>query len=276
MRFWCTSSQGVAWTWSWQPYVGVWAFIIIIGVAYWLHLRKLGLPAPPHDRRLRRREIVFFALGLLALWLALDWPIAPLGMGYLASVHMVQYVLIALIAPPLILLGVPQASFKKLDDRPRIMATLRNTSQPLVAFFIFNILITITHWPSLVDPFMSSQLGAFALDMGWLVAGLVFWWPLISHVPAWPRFLPAFKLAYLGLNGIIIRPPFFILLFSKFPAYATYELAPPIPGTSALSDQQLAAGIMKLGTALVMVVAMVFVFGEWVRSSKRGTAARAS
>jgi len=55
-----------------------------------------------------------------------------------------------------------------------------------------------------------------------------------------------------------------------------HELAPPIPGTSALSDQQLAAGIMKLGTALVMVVAMIFVFGEWVRSSKRGTAARTS
>jgi len=121
---------------------------------------------------------------------------------------------------------------------------------------------------------MSLQFGDLALDMGELVAECVFWWPLISHVPAWPRFLPAFKLAYLGLNGIIVRPPFFILLFSKFPAYATYELAPPIPGTTALSDRQLAAGIMKLGTALV--VAMIFVFGEWVRSSKRGTAARAS
>jgi cytochrome c oxidase assembly factor CtaG len=108
--------------------------------------------------------------------------------------------------------------------------------------------------------------------MAWLLAGLVFWWPLIAPVPAWPRFVPLFQLAYLGLNGIIIRPPFFILLFSKFPAYATYELAPPIPGTSALSDQQLAAGIMKLGTALVMVVAMVFVFGEWVRSSKKSDA----
>jgi putative membrane protein len=271
MRLWCTSSQGVAWDWTWQPYLGVWVFILLIAIAYWLHLRRLDLSIT-EDCTQRRRRIVFFALGLLSLWLALDWPIAPLGMGYLASVHMVQYMLIALVAPPLFLLGVSAASYEKLKDRPRALAMLRNTTQPIVAFFIFNVIITVTHWPALVDPFMSSQIGAFALDMAWLVAGLVFWWPLIATVPSWPRFLPLFQLAYLGLNGIIIRPPFFILLFSKFPAYATYELAPPIPGTSALSDQQLAAGIMKLGTALVMVVAMVFVFGAWVRSSKKSDA----
>jgi cytochrome c oxidase assembly factor CtaG len=66
----------------------------------------------------------------------------------------------------------------------------------------------------------------------------------------------------------MIRPAFFILLFSKFPAYATYELAPPIGSTSAVSDQQLAAGLMKLGSAWAMVVAMAFVFASWVRSSQ--------
>jgi len=271
MRLWCTSSQGIAWDWTWQPYVGVWVLVISIAVAYWLHLRRLD-PSVSDDPAQRRRRNVFFALGLLSLWLALDWPIGPLGMGYLASVHMVQYMLIALIAPPLLLLGLPTASYEKLGDRPRALAALRNTTQPIIAFFIFNVIITVTHWPALVDPFMSSQIGSFVLDMAWLVAGLLFWWPVIAPVPAWPRFVPLFQLAYLGLNGIIIRPPFFILLFSKYPAYATYELAPPIPGTSALSDQQLAAGIMKLGTALVMVVAMVFVFGKWVRSSKRSGA----
>ncbi len=271
MRLWCTSSQGVAWDWTWQPYPGVWIFIALVAVAYWLHRRRLE-SSVLEDNSKRRRRIVFFALGLISLWLALDWPIAPLGMGYLASVHMVQYMLIALVAPPLFLFGFSAASYDTLSDRPRLLAMLRNTAQPIIAFFIFNVIITVTHWPALVDPFMRSQVGAFALDMAWLVAGLVFWWPLIAPVPAWPRFVPLFQLAYLGLNGIIIRPPFFILLFSKFPAYATYELAPPIPGTSALSDQQLAAGIMKLGTALVMVVAMVFVFAGWVRSSKRSDA----
>jgi putative membrane protein len=108
------------------------------------------------------------------------------------------------------------------------VTTLRNLTQPLVAFFVFNIIIIAAHWPSLADPLMAGQFGSFVIDISWLFAGLLFWWPLISPIPAWPQFVPLLRLAYLGLNGIIPRPPFFILLFSKFPAYATCELAPPI------------------------------------------------
>ncbi|UCF19753.1 MAG: cytochrome c oxidase assembly protein [Gemmatimonadota bacterium] len=275
MRWWCASSRGVAWDWTWQPYIGVWALVALLAVFYWLQVRKLPIPESPTERSRRRRQAILFGGGALALWSALDWPLGPLGSGYLASVHMVQYLLLALIGPPLLLLGLPGTSYDKLRAWPRALTVLRNTTQPLVAFFIFNVAVTVTHWPSLVDPLMRSQVGSFVLDISWLLAGIIFWWPLISPVPEWPRFAPIFKMAYLGLNGIMIRPPFFILLFSKFPAYATYELAPPIPGTSALSDQQLAAGIMKLGSALIMVVAMVLVFSDWVRSSQRQEPARA-
>ena len=35
-----------------------------------------------------------------------------------------------------------------------------------------------THWPAVVDAWMQTQLGSFALDTVWLGAGLVFWWPV--------------------------------------------------------------------------------------------------
>jgi putative membrane protein len=233
--------------------------IIVLAVSYFQIIRRL-------DSRDRRRTL-FFAAGLISLWLALDWPLGALGAGYLASVHIVQYLLIAVVAPPLLLSGLPRQTFDDLNRHPRVMAMLRYVAQPLIAFFIFNVVISVVHWPSLVDLFMSSQLGAFALDMTWLVVGLIFWWPVISPVPEQPGFTHLWKLAYLGLNGILIRPAFLFLMFSKFPAYATYELAPPIGRMTALSDQQLAAGIMKLGTAWIMVTAMAFVFRDWVSSS---------
>jgi cytochrome c oxidase assembly factor CtaG len=268
MQWWCSASRGVAWSWTWQAYPGVWLFIGLIALAYGLHVRRSDISATGSARH-PSRAIIYFATGLFALWLALDWPLAPLGSGYLASVHMIRYLLIALVAPPLLLLGLPAVSYMRLNHRPRLVALLREATQPLVAFFIFNVVISVTHWPSIVDRLMATQLGSFALDIAWLGAGLIFWWPLLSPVPERPRFTHVWKLAYLGLNGIIIRPAFFILLFSKFPAYATYELAPPIGGTSPVSDQQLAAGLMKLGTAWAMVVAMGFVFADWVRSSEK-------
>ncbi|KPK66361.1 MAG: hypothetical protein AMS21_02550 [Gemmatimonas sp. SG8_38_2] len=267
MQWWCASSQGVAWSWAWRPYIGVWLFIILLAIAYLLYSRRAGSSD--------RRHILLFSAGLLSLWVALDWPLGPLGSGYLASVHMLRYLLISLIAPPLLLLGVPKQAYESLGNRPRALVFLGNTTQPLVAFFIFNVVISITHWPSLVDRLMVTQIGSFFLDIIWLAAGVVFWWPVVSPVPEWPRFTHVWKLAYLGLNGIIIRPVFFILLFSKFPAYAIYELAPPIGTASALSDQQFAAGIMKLGSAWVMLIAMGFVFFSWVRSSENTSSDRA-
>jgi cytochrome c oxidase assembly factor CtaG len=269
MQWWCSSSQGVAWSWTWQAYPGVWLFIALIALVYGLHIRRTAAVRSVETQSRRSRDVAYFAAGLVSLWVALDWPLGPLGSGYLASVHMVRYLLIALVAPPLLLLGIPADSYARLKSRLRLHAFLQDITQPLIAFFIFNIVISITHWPSLVDWLMATQLGSFVLDLAWLGAGLVFWWPLASPVPEWPKFTHVWKLGYLGLNGIIVRPAFFILLFSKFPAYATYELAPPIGRISPVSDQQLAAGIMKLGTAWAMVVAMAFVFADWVRSSEK-------
>jgi putative membrane protein len=92
---------------------------------------------------------------------------------------------------------------------------------------------------------------------------------VIVPVPDWPRFTHLWKLAYLGLNGVLVHPTAMLLFFARYPAYRTYELAPPIPGTSPLSDQQLAAGVMKLGSALVLVVAMGIIFASWVRVAER-------
>lgn len=264
MRLWCSASAGAAWSWAWQPYLGAWLLVAVLAVGYALHLRRM---APALDPGSRRGRIFYFSTGLFALWLALDWPLAALGAGYLASVHMLRYLLISLVAPPLLLLGVPEATYHRLERWPRMTAVLRNLTQPLIAFFLFNVVVSVLHWPSLVDLLMSGQLGGFVLDISWLLAGLIFWWPLISPVPAYPRFTHVWKLAYLGLNGILIRPVFLYLLFARFPAYATYELAPPIGGTTALADQQLAAGVMKLGTALIMVTAMAIVFHAWTKEA---------
>jgi putative membrane protein len=165
MQFWCSSSAGVAWSWAWRPYLGVWILLAVIAGVYFWRLRRYEPAHTNADCQAAKRRMTFFVAALCCLWLALDWPVAALGAGYLASVHMVQYLLIALVVPPLLLLSIPPAAYQRLNAMPRVMTLLHNTTQPLIAFFIFNLVISVVHWPSLVDIFMSSQLGAFALDM---------------------------------------------------------------------------------------------------------------
>ncbi len=266
MQWWCSAS-GAAWSWSWQAYPGVWILIVLLAVGYARHSRQAR-------RRwgdvVTRRHLVAFGGGIVLLWLALDWPIGPLGASYLASVHMVQFLMVGLAAPALLLLGFSRSAYQSLQGHPRVMALLNPLTHPAAAFLIFNVMMTITHWPVVVDGLMPSQIGSFALDMAWLVSGLVFWWPLVSPVPERRWFGDILQGAYLALNAIIIAPPFALLLFSKFPVYAIYELAPPIGHGTALDDQQTAGALMKVGSAWILAVGIGFIVYRWYRRTGPG------
>jgi putative membrane protein len=237
--------------------------MVLLVLAY----RRLVLRsfADPESLEITRWRRVAFGLGVLLLWASLDWPLGPLGAGYLASVHMSQFLAVGVAAPALLLLSVPPKVFDGLLTRPRTLSTLEEVTSPLTAFFIFNIVMTVTHWPGVVDSLMPTQVGSFMLDLAWFAGGLIFWWPVIAPVPHRPAFHPLGKIGYLALNAFLVRPPFAMMIFSEHPIYSIYELAPP-PGGDALSDQQFAGAIMKIGTAWIFFVGVVVVFKRWVHS----------
>jgi putative membrane protein len=280
MQWWC-SARGVPWDWSWTAYPGVWLFILVLVTIHVALRCASGAERPgasdrsPADvaarpRKVRRRlEIASFAGGVLLLWIALDWPLGALGAGYLAAAHAVQFLLIALVAPPLLLLGIPTAAYRRLEARPRALAVLRLVTRPLIAFPLFNIVIGLTHWPRVVDTLMATQPGSFVLDLSWLLAALVFWWPVVAPVPRRPGFSHPLKIGYLIANTIAGTAVFIFLAFSEFPLYAVYELAPPIEWLDTRADQQVAGFIMKVGGGLAMWTAITVVFVHWLVVERR-------
>ena len=259
MQWWC-SAQGLAWSWTWRPYLGVWVMVALLVAAY-VHLarRSGGVPAG---------KVGAFAAGVACLWVALDWPVGALAAGYLASVHMVQFLLVALVAPPLLLLAVPDAAWERLAKRRALVRALEPATRPLVAAIVFNALVWLTHWPRLVDGLMGYQAGSFAIDMLWILAGLVFWWPVVARVPERQRFGYPLKIAYLIFATVANTGVFIYLTFTHLPVYATYELAPPIPWISAREDQQVAGLLMKMGGGVVLWTAIGALFVRWFQAEE--------
>lgn len=262
MSFWC-SAQTAAWDWTWRPYVGIWLFVGLIAGTYIMHVRGLARRGELSGRGARKQHYVWFGLGVLALWAGLDWPLGTLGAGYLMSVHIVQFLLVGMIAPALMLLGVPHASYVGLERHPGLRKWIRELSSPLVALVIFNLGISITHWPTVVDYLMATQLGAMTSDLLWVTFGLIFWWPVIAPIPERPQFSPLAKILYLAVNIVLVRPPVLVMLFTENPVYATYELAPTIRGIFALEDQQFAGGLMKIGSSWILMIGISAVLYHW-------------
>ena len=256
MQWWC-SAQGVAWDWTWRPYVGVWVLVLLVAVAYAKVVRDVG-----GWRSVGWRGITFL-VGLGVMWVALDWPIGALAAGYLASVHMVQFLLVGLVAPVLLLLGVPGPAYERLRGHSTMREVISRVTHPVVAIATINIILVFNHWPTVVDALMASQVGSFTIDMLWLFGGTLFWWPVVSPVPARPGFTYPLKLAYLIANTILSTAPFLYLTFSQLPVYATYELAPPVGWITKQQDQQLAGVLAKLGSGLVLWTAITVLFFRW-------------
>jgi cytochrome c oxidase assembly factor CtaG len=217
-----------------------------------------------------RVHVACFALGLGALWIALDWPIGALGAGYLASVHMVQFLVLAMVVPPLMLYGVPSGAYARL---PRwLMAAIRPVTRRAIAFVTFNLLVLGTHAPFVVDGLMTSQIGSFLIDLAWLGGGLIFWWPVIVGTPGGSQLRELGKVGYLGLQLIAMKPIFVYLTFSTYPQYATYELAARVSGISARADQQIAGLLMEVVGMIIILIAVGAVFVRWNASEQRQAA----
>ena len=269
MTWWC-SATGELWTWTWRAYPGVWLFVGLLAAWYWRTLRL----SP--DRAVDRRSVgpsvghsvAWFVCGILCIWLALDWPLGALGAGYLASMHTVSYILLALVAPPCLILGIPREVQLRSLERPKLSPVLRLAARPWFALGLFNVILFVTHIPDVVDALMASQLGALLIDLGWLVGGLVLWWPVMGPSPQLVTMRRPMKMAYLFASTLPPIIPSAFLTFAEYPLYATYELAPRVfPVLTAQQDQQVAGLLMKLVGDLPVWLAFGVIFFRWARES---------
>ncbi len=280
MRWWC-SATGEPWTWAWRAYPGVWLFVLLLGVWYWRVVwRARGqaggatvggiVTAEGGDRlptaRPPVRPTISFAAGLVCIWLSLDWPIGALGAGYLTSVHTVTYILLTMVAPPLLLLGIPPEIMVRGAVSARWGGVLRFGAKPWFALLIFNAVVLITHMPATVDQLMASQVGAFVVDLAWMIAGLALWWPVMGPSPEVVTLKRPMKMAYLFASTLLPIIPSAFLTFAQYPLYATYELAPRIiAGFSAQEDQQVAGLLMKIVGDLPVWFGFAVIFFRWSR-----------
>ena len=112
----------------------------------------------------------------MVIFLALLSPLHILSDGYLFSAHMLQHVLLTLVAPPLLILGTPDWLLRRLMRPDIIFILVRRATHPVVAFVAFNGVFSIWHMPALYNVSMTNHgvhIGEHLLFIGAAIPALV-------------------------------------------------------------------------------------------------------
>ena len=209
------------------------------------------------------RQVATFTAGVLVIFVALLSPIHELSDHYLFSAHMVQHVLLTLVAPPLLILGLPDWLIRPLLRPNWSFRLARLSTHPLTAFATFNIIFSVWHIPALYNSSVTNHGVHIGEHLLFMVTAVLMWWPIASNMPELPRLSYAFRMAYLFLLSIAQIIVFAPITFAREPLYQFYVSAPRVWGISPVVDQQIGAIIMKMGGGLLFLMLLVVIFFRW-------------
>jgi putative membrane protein len=269
ISWWCSGTIGQPWTWEYQPLVGVWLLVGVLGTSYAVALRRhrheRGETAPATKHYATR-----FTAGLVLLVISSEWPLGPLGAGYLAGAAALRTLLLTFGVAPLLLTGTPPWLLRQLfgvgrDQRDsRRLRAARLVTLPWVAFLQFNVLLVVTQVPVVVDTLKVTQAGSFALDISWLISSIIMWVPLLRPLPELGGLGDPMRLVYLFGLSILPTVPASFLTFGRFPLYELYELAPRVMASlDPVVDQQIAGLLLKMGGGIIIWTFMTILFFRW-------------
>lgn len=260
---------------AWAPHPEVWLLVAAIASGYAFAVKRLGPRlAPTGSAVVTRFQVSTFSAGLLALWVASDWPIHDLAERYFFWVHMVQHTTYAIIAAPLLLMGTPAWLARWLLSPRWLLRSVRYMSRLIPATLLFNFVIIVTHVPVVVDATLHHALLHFGIHALILLSSLIVWMPLLSPLPEVPRLQPLARMLFLFLQSIVPTVPASFLTFGDHPLYKFYETVPRLWGISALDDMRFAGLIMKILVGFSLWITITIVFFRWHNAEETGPPAR--
>ena len=240
----------------------------LAAVLYWLGIRR------PDWRTLA------FYCGLVVLFLALASPLDTLDLRF-QWVHMVQHILLLVVAPPLILLGDPfttaWAGLRRIahgvGDPPewslRAPPWLRGSGRgAALVLALFSVDLLIWHIPALYNATLQVDAIHNLEHTLFLATGLLYWDLVVNAAPAPARLTLGGRAAFL-LAGMVVS--WVLAIVIGYASQPLYAYPTPASGLSPLQDQQIAAGVMWVPGSIPFVAALFYLLYAWFEADEEAS-----
>ena len=211
-----------------------------------------------------------FLLAIVVLLVALIVPMDIFGMNFLFTIHMIQHLLLSLIAPPLLLLSIPPQHIRQfLNHHQGIHRGLLQATTPIVASLLFNGNIWLWHAPSLFQAMMSHTALHTGANLLYLATGCLFWWPLLNPEQDVQRALPlGGLLAYLFFSDMPMMLIGAGMTFSA-PLYSFSMTTLSTQMSVNPQDQQLGGLLMWVASSIFFILIASIFFLRWMLQQER-------
>jgi putative membrane protein len=228
-------------------------------------------------RRAAASEAALFQGGLLLALLAIVSPLRYWS-GIYIWVHAVQDLVLAIVAPGLIVVGAPWSALARSVGRRQIGRRAPESAAaeprqpwwlrwPLATVIAFNVIWLGWHLPVLFDKVPASAAVAALEYVLYFGAGILFWLQLVGSRP-WTPAAPPMRRAAL-LVGTVAADTILgmVLVFGSGVFYRYYGNSSHHVMT-VVDDQQLAGAILWMGVLPPMISAAVAVLMRWLNDEE--------
>lgn len=261
--------------WNLEP--SILAILIVIAWGYFRGVRRLWRRAGL-GRGIHVWQAVAFSAGLLVLLAALVSPLGALGTA-LFSVHMLQHLLLMIVAAPLLVLGAPllpliwalpkparQALGRWWRKANLVRSLWQNLSQPLLVWLLYGFTLWIWHLPALYQAALEQVVIHELEHITFFGTALLFWWVLIQPI-GHRRMNYGAGVLFIFTTALHSGALGALLTFAQRPLYPIYVAR--AWNTTALEDQQLAGLIMWIPMGVIYLITALVLLALWLQTTEQ-------
>lgn len=258
-------------TWNWELQILLGLVLAAAGYyrGVWQLWRRAGV-----GQVIARWQAAAFGSGLVTLFVALISPLDALGTA-LFSAHMIQHLLLMVVAAPLLVLGAPlvpvlwalprstrHAVGRSWHRAGALRAAWHGLNHPLLVWLLYAAALWVWHLPVLFQAALEEPFIHELEHISFLGTALLFWWVLIQPVGRRRLSYTAGVLFVFttALHSCILGA---LIALARTPLYPIY--AARVWNTTVLEDQQLAGLIMWMPMGFIYLMTVLVLLGLWLQ-----------
>jgi cytochrome c oxidase assembly factor CtaG len=251
-------------SWTFAPIVliALVAYVWIYAYRWRISRREGGKRAAPTGK------LILWCTGVGLLFVALISPVDQLG-EQLASMHMVQHLLIADLAPICLTVALTKHILRPATRRIQYIERKAGPfGHPAFGVVAYVGAMWLWHVPKLYNAALEHSMIHTLEHLTFAAAGLLYWWHLLSPIRSRMRLGGLGPVMYMASTKLLVGFLGILLAFSPSLLFDFYANDGTRWGMTPLDDQHVAGLIMALEQSIIMGIALAYLFVRMLAESE--------